>query len=57
MWSFGNGYSKNVVVFGIDNSLSSHVDNQRNNFLVLGDGPLDGINNSTSGAEETLLLI
>ena len=57
MWSFGNGYSKNVVVFGIDNSLSSHVDNQKNYFLVLDDGPLDGINNSTSGAEETLLLI
>ena len=30
---------------------------KKNNFLVLGDGPLDGINNSTSGAEETLLLI
>ena len=57
MWSFGNGYSENFVFFGINNSLSSHVDNQKNNFLVLGDGPLDGINNSTSVAEETLLLI
>ena len=35
MWIFGNDYSKNAVVFGINNSLSPHVNNQKNNFLVI----------------------
>ena len=26
-----------------DNSLSFHTDNHKNNFLVLGEGPTDGI--------------
>ena len=38
-WSFGNEFAKNVVIFGVDNSLSSHNDNQKNNFLVLDEGP------------------
>ena len=37
-------FTRNVVIFGVDNSLSSHTDNQKNNFLVLGEGPTDGIN-------------
>ena len=38
-WSFGNEFAKNVVIFGVDKSLSSHNDNQKNNFLVLDEGP------------------
>ena len=33
-WNFGNDFVKNIVIFGFDNSSSSHVDNQKNNFLV-----------------------
>ena len=29
----------NVVIFGVDNSGSSHIDDCKNNFLVLGEGP------------------
>ena len=37
-WSFGNGSARNVMIFGLD-SLSSHADNSKNNFLILGLGP------------------
>ena len=28
-WSFGNDFARNVVIFGVDNSSSSHADNYR----------------------------
>ena len=34
---FCNDFARNVIIFGIDNSSSSHADNQKNNFLVLGE--------------------
>ena len=46
MWSFGNNSARNVLNFDFDNSLSSHVDNPKNKFLVLGDRPTDDINGS-----------
>ena len=33
-WNFGNDYAKNVTIFGVDNSSSSHADNHKNNFSV-----------------------
>ena len=53
-WSFGNGFARNVVIFGVDNSSSSHTDNQKNNFLVLREGPTQGINDSTGSAEKSI---
>ena len=38
-WSFHNDTARNVITFGVDNSSSSHADNHKNNFLVLGLGP------------------
>ena len=35
--SFGNDYARNVVIFGVDNNLSSHTNNQRNDFLIFGE--------------------
>ena len=32
------------MIFGVDNSSSSHSDNRKNNFLVLGEGPTFRIN-------------
>ena len=43
-WSFGNDFD---VIFGADNSSSSHTDNKKKNFLVLGNGPIQGINDIT----------
>ena len=34
-WNFGNASARNVVIFGVDNSSSSHTDNRKNGFLVL----------------------
>ena len=31
-WNFGNGYARNVIIFGVDNSSSSHNDNLKNIF-------------------------
>ena len=51
-WSFDNGTVRNVVIFGVDNSLSSHIDNPKNNFLALGEGPTEGINGSVDISEK-----
>ena len=37
--SFGNYLAKNVIVFRVHNSLSSHTDNLKNDFLISGEGP------------------
>ena len=43
-WSFDNDAARNFIIVGVDNSSSSHVDNRNNNFLVLDEGPIFGIN-------------
>ena len=43
-WSFNNDTVKNVIIFGVDNSSSSHSDNWTNNFLVLDESPTIEIN-------------
>ena len=32
MWSFANYFVRNVVIFGVDNTSSSHTDNQKTTF-------------------------
>ena len=36
-WIFDNDTARNFIIFGVDNSLSSHCDNHKNNFLVIGE--------------------
>ena len=38
-----NKFDKNVIIFGVDNSSSSHTVNQTNDFLVLGERSTYGI--------------
>ena len=45
-WSFNDDFAKNVIIFGVDNSWSSHTDNLKNVFLILGKGDTFGINGS-----------
>ena len=45
-WSFDNDYARNAKIFGVDNTSSSHADNRKNNFLILGKHPDFGINGS-----------
>ena len=51
-WSFDNASARNVLIFGVGNSSSSHTDNRKNNFLVLGEDPTQGINGNTGAAEK-----
>ena len=43
---------KKVVIFRVDNSSSPHVDNPKNNFLMLGKEPTEGIDRSVGTAEK-----
>ena len=47
-WNFGNDFARTVVIFGVDNSSSSHavIDYGKRNFLVLRDIPTNYINGS-----------
>ena len=50
--SFDNGTARIVVIFGLDNSSSSHSDNCKKKFLILGGGPAFGINGSFGSPEK-----
>ena len=52
LWIFDNNFAGNVVIFNVDNSSSSHTDNCKNNFLVLGKEPTDDIHGSIGTAEK-----
>ena len=45
-WSFDNNFARNAIIFGVDNSSSSHSENRKNNFSVLDEVPTFGINGS-----------
>ena len=47
-----NDFARNVIIFGVDNSSSSHSDNRKNNFLTLGEDPTYGINGSFGSTEK-----
>ena len=34
---------QNILIFGVDMSFSAHIDNKKNNILVLGKGPTQGL--------------
>ena len=45
-----------AVIFSVDNSLSFHTDNRKNNFWVSGEKPTDLINHNTGAAEKKIVL-
>ena len=47
---------KNVVVFGVDMSLSVHIDNKWKDILILGKGPTLGLDETTLTAETQYLI-
>ena len=49
--SFDNDFARNAIIFGVDNSSSSHSDNRKNNILILGKEPAFGINESFGSPE------
>ena len=54
-WSFGNDFARNVVTFIL--IIVHHlilIDNRKNKFLVLGEGPAYGINGSFSSPKKKI---
>ena len=47
----GGGFGQNVLIFGVDMSSSAHIDNKKKDILVLGKGPTQGLEH-TSTAEK-----
>ena len=56
-WSFDNGTAINNRIFAVDNSSSSHANNSKDNFVVLGEGDTFGIYGSFGAPEKRLVLI
>ena len=48
-------WGKNVI-FGVDMCSSLHVDNKNENILVLGEGPTQGLDDTTLTAEAKYLI-
>ena len=39
----GYGFGQNVLIFGVDMSFSAHIDDKKKDILVLGIGPIQGL--------------
>ena len=42
-FSIGNEVGRNLIIFGIDMSSSSHVNNRKKDILIFGTGPTQGL--------------
>ena len=51
-FSFGNGFGRNAIIFGVDMSSSVHANNKTRNILVLGKDFIQGIDNTAIYAEK-----
>ena len=51
-WSFNDDTARNVIIFGVDNSSSSHTGNLKNDILTLGQGDTFCINGSFGATEK-----
>ena len=54
-FSIGNESGKNVIIFGVDMSSSSKIDNRKEDILILGKGPTQGFEHRLSA--EKLYLV
>ena len=52
VYSFGNGFGRNVIIFGVDMSSSVFADNKGKNILILGKGPTQGLGEHSLTAEK-----
>ena len=46
--TYGKMSRKNVIIFGVDMSLSLHIDNKNKDMLILGEGPTQGLDDNVS---------
>ena len=50
-FSFGNRVGKNVMMFGVDMSLLTKIDNRKKDTLILGKGQTQGVEHTLSAEE------
>ena len=55
-FSLGNGFGRNCIIFGVDMNSFVHVDNTKKDILILGKGPLQGLDGTTLTAEKLYLI-
>ena len=55
-FSFGNGFGKNCIIFGVDMSFSVHIVNTKKDILVLVEDPTQEIDGTTLIAEKRYLI-
>ena len=53
-FSVGNGFGRNVIIFGVDTNSSVHVDNKKKDNLILGEDPTQGLDDTKLTAEKKL---
>ena len=44
-------WENNVIIFGVDMSSSVHIDNKNKDILILGEGPTQGLDDTTLTSE------
>ena len=42
------GFGQNIIIFGVDMSSSTKIDNRKKDILILGEGPTQGLEHTTS---------
>ena len=57
IFSIGNGFGCNVIIFGVDMSSSVYIYNKKKYILILGEGPTQGLDGTTMTAEKNIQLI
>ena len=50
-FSLGNEIDKNVIIFGVDMSSLSHIDNKKKDILILGKGPTQGLEHTMTAVK------
>ena len=51
----GGGFGQYVLIFGVDMSLSSHIDNKKKDILVHGKGPTQGLEHTLTAEKNVFL--
>ena len=55
-FSVGNGFGKNVIIFGVDMSSFLHVDHKKKDILILDDSPTQRLGHTTLTSEKKYLV-
>ena len=50
-------FGRNVIIFGVDMSLFANIDNKKKYILIIGEGPMQGVDDITLNVEIYIQLI